>query len=102
DSEALPAPPRATGDVAPSPVDEVTGEVTEIWLEVLGLDIVGVDEDLFELGGHSLTVTQIASRIRKRLGVDLPIHVFYDRSTVAGVAAAVTQARTSESGRSGG
>jgi Phosphopantetheine attachment site len=34
---------------------------------------------------------QIGARIRKRLGVELPIDVFVDSPTVAGVAAAIAQ-----------
>ncbi|WP_436499012.1 non-ribosomal peptide synthetase [Actinokineospora sp. HUAS TT18] len=89
DRDALPEPQRQ----AQAPTgDKHTGAVADIFCEVLGLDDIGPDEDLFELGGHSLTVTQIASRIRKRLKVDLPLYVFYDVPTVAGVALAVREA----------
>ncbi|GAA2748115.1 amino acid adenylation domain-containing protein [Kitasatospora cinereorecta] len=77
---AAPAGPVASGPLA---------EVAAIWCEVLGLDTVEPDADLFDLGGHSLTVAQIAARISARLGVDLPLHVLYDASTVALTAEAV-------------
>ncbi|MYW06179.1 phosphopantetheine-binding protein, partial [Streptomyces sp. SID3343] len=64
-------------------------EVAAIWREVLGLDDIKPDEDLFDLGGHSLTVTRIGARIRKRLGVDVPLHVFFDTPTITGISAAV-------------
>jgi acyl carrier protein len=60
---------------------------------VLRLDDIGPDEDLFDLGGHSLTITQIAVRIRKRLGVDVPLDVFFDTPTIDGVAAAIADLR---------
>ncbi|OPC78726.1 hypothetical protein B4N89_31685 [Embleya scabrispora] len=71
------------------PADELTETVRAIWAEVLRLDDIGVDEDLFDLGGHSLTITQIAARIRKRLGVEVPLDVFFDTPTVGGVTDAV-------------
>ncbi|MFF5248508.1 amino acid adenylation domain-containing protein [Streptosporangium sp. NPDC000095] len=71
----------------------VAAELHEIWCEVLGVAEVGPEEDLFELGGHSLTITQIASRVRLRLGADLPLHVYYDDSTIQAVAAAVERLR---------
>ncbi|WP_436499014.1 non-ribosomal peptide synthetase [Actinokineospora sp. HUAS TT18] len=86
DRAALPAPVRAPVEAAPRESDPVTDTVAAIWCEVLNLDAVSLDDDLFDLGGHSLTITQIAVRIRGRLGVDVPLHVFYDESTVAAIA----------------
>ncbi|MEU7822894.1 amino acid adenylation domain-containing protein [Catellatospora sp. NPDC049133] len=63
-------------------------QVYEIWREVLGHGEIGPDDDLFDLGGHSLTVTKIAARLRRRLGVDLPLHVFFDTPTINGIVAA--------------
>ncbi|MFE9427308.1 amino acid adenylation domain-containing protein [Kitasatospora sp. NPDC006697] len=82
--------PQAAEQQAPRPERGGTAAaVHEIWCEVLGLPGIGDQEDLFDLGGHSLTVTQIGARIASRLGVDLPLHVFYDDATIAGMAAAV-------------
>jgi acyl-coenzyme A synthetase/AMP-(fatty) acid ligase/acyl carrier protein len=97
DRNALPdAPARSGGPAsrvagADKAVRVASGEgpveqVAAIWREVLRVDDVGVHEDLFDLGAHSLTITQIAARIRRRLGVSLPLHVFYDTSTIAGLA----------------
>ncbi|MFE3203569.1 amino acid adenylation domain-containing protein [Embleya sp. NPDC059237] len=101
DRTALPAPPRLRA-VEPDPVDEAdapadTGpaaEITAIWREVLGLDDIRPDEDLFDLGGHSLTVTRIGARIRKRLGVDVPLHVFFETPTISGLTSAVSAMRS--------
>ncbi|MFE0464498.1 non-ribosomal peptide synthetase, partial [Kitasatospora sp. NPDC058965] len=87
--------PQAAAAAEPAAAAERGGTVAvlhEIWCEVLGLPAVGEQEDLFDLGGHSLTVTQIGARIAARLGVDLPLHVFYDDATIAGMAAAVERA----------
>jgi len=82
-SDHTPAPPPA------DPVtDGIADEIAAIWREVLSADRIGPDDDLFDLGGHSLTVTQIAARMRQRLGIDLPLHVFYDRPTITGLVAA--------------
>ncbi|OPC78626.1 hypothetical protein B4N89_31095 [Embleya scabrispora] len=101
DRAALPAPPRLRA-VEPDPADEAdtpadTGpaaEITAIWREVLGLDDIRPDEDLFDLGGHSLTVTRIGARIRKRLGVDVPLHVFFETPTISGLTSAVSAMRS--------
>ncbi|WP_327001767.1 amino acid adenylation domain-containing protein [Dactylosporangium sp. NBC_01737] len=101
DRAALPVPAgeRPAGTVGTTaPADGGTGDetiatVTGIWQEVLRIDDIGPDEDLFDLGGHSLTITQIAVRIRKRLGVDVPLDVFFDTPTIDGVAAAIAELR---------
>ncbi|MFJ9328650.1 amino acid adenylation domain-containing protein [Streptomyces sp. NPDC101230] len=94
DRSRLPEPPRLRPDAPATPVAAVTrgsaaDVVREIWQEVLRLDDIGPDEDLFDLGGHSLTITAIAARIRKRLGVEVPLDVFFDTPTLTGVSDAV-------------
>lgn len=92
DRAALPEPPAAPVPAAPVE-DDLTSRIAEIWCEVLLVDRVGPDDDLFDLGGHSLTITQIAARIRDRLGVDVPLDVFYDAPTLAEITAVVAKLR---------
>ncbi|MFE7129884.1 amino acid adenylation domain-containing protein [Streptomyces sp. NPDC057638] len=89
DRAALPEPVRGTPETA-SPDeatapddgwDELADEIAAIWCEVLGLPAIGRDDDVVDLGAHSLTITQVAARIRDRLGVDVPLHVFYEEPT---------------------
>ncbi|MEU8620494.1 amino acid adenylation domain-containing protein [Streptomyces sp. NPDC048623] len=88
------APAAAAEPARDEPEADPTAEaVRAIWVQVLGVPGVGLEEDLFDLGGHSLTVAQIAARISAVLGVDLPLHVFYDDATVRGMAEAVDRAR---------
>jgi acyl-coenzyme A synthetase/AMP-(fatty) acid ligase len=84
--------PRHTGGTPP-PDDGLFRDVGAIWAEVLDIDGIGPDDDLFDLGGHSLTITQIAARMRRRLRIDLPLHVFYDTPTVREVVAAAVRSR---------
>jgi amino acid adenylation domain-containing protein len=89
DRNALPAPGRERpggeeGYVAPvGPLEEA---LARIWGEVLGLDQVGGRDDLFELGGHSLIASQIVSRVRAELGLELPLLEVFTSPTVAGLA----------------
>jgi len=86
--------PSSAGPVAPR--DETEEVLARIVAEVLGLERVGVEDSFFELGGHSLLATQVVSRVRRALGVDLPVRALFESPTVAGLGQAV---RASRSGR---
>ncbi len=58
----------------------------EIWKSVLGQERIGVHDNFFVLGGHSLIATQITSRIRDLLALDVPLHSLFTASTVAELA----------------
>jgi amino acid adenylation domain-containing protein len=93
DRRALPAPEASRLDPGGSttlPRDPVEEILAEIWAEVLGLEQVGVHDDLFELGAHSLLATQVVSRIRSALRVELPLRQLFETPTIAGLATAVT------------
>ena len=73
--------------VAPrNPVEEL---MAGIWMEVLGVDRVGVHDEFFQLGGHSLLATQVASRVREVFGVELPLRRIFATPSLEALAAAV-------------
>ncbi|HEU0076091.1 MAG TPA: amino acid adenylation domain-containing protein, partial [Longimicrobiaceae bacterium] len=90
DRRALPAPEYAAKvHVAPrTAVEEV---LAGIWAEVLRVERVGVHDGFFELGGHSLVAVRITARIGDATGVDVPLRVFFEVPTVAGLAAWVEE-----------
>jgi amino acid adenylation domain-containing protein len=92
DRHALPIPdPSALLRERPSfpPRTPVEAILAGIWAEVLGLPQVGVENNFFELGGHSLKATQVISRVRQALAVELPLRRFFETPTVAGLALAI-------------
>jgi acyl carrier protein len=92
DRRALPDPeaPSAAEQVEPRTVTERV--IAEIWMEVLGVESVGVEDDFFAAGGHSLKATQVLARISRMLEVELPLRVLFEAPTIAGLAAAVEAA----------
>jgi phosphopantetheine binding protein len=77
-----------TGElVAPRTATESV--LAAVWGEVLGIEHVGVTDDFFALGGYSLVATQIASRIRGTLQVDVPVRLLFQHPTVARLADAL-------------
>ena len=68
------------------PKTELENTVASIWQDVLHLDHVGRNDNFFDLGGHSLLVTQIVSRLRATMGVEIPLRIFFEKPTVAEMA----------------
>ncbi|MBL4607128.1 MAG: amino acid adenylation domain-containing protein, partial [Pseudomonadales bacterium] len=88
DRKAL--PPVTIGGQAKSddkPSTELEAELCSIWQAVLNSDEVGIHDNFFELGGHSLLATQVTSRVRKKLGYELPVREMFACPTIAQCAA---------------
>ena len=89
-----PAEPQTPHDYV-APRNELEETLIDIWSEVLMKKPIGVFDNFFELGGHSLLVAQVLARVRKYLGVDVPVRTVFDEPTVAALAAAVEKTRAS-------
>ena len=68
------------------PRNETERQIAEIWQEVLGVSLVGIYDNFFELGGNSLLATQVVSRLRQVLSVELPLKSLFENSNVASLA----------------
>ncbi len=79
--ERLAPPVGAAREIRP-PSNPVEEGLAAIWSELLGVAPVGLDDDFFVLGGHSLLATQLVSRVRRRFGVDLPLHSLFELRTL--------------------
>ena len=75
--------------VAPrTPVEEI---VTSIWLEILGLERVGVKDNFFELGGHSLLAARVVIAVQDSFRVVLELRDLFDNPTIEEVALTITE-----------
>ena len=76
-----------------APRNELEEGLVEIWVEVLKVGRIGVLDNFFELGGHSLLAVQVIARVRKYMGVEVPVRSLFEEPTVAALASALEKAR---------
>jgi amino acid adenylation domain-containing protein len=95
DSLDLPAPLTTTQDTEQAATGYRAGRTaTEealcaLFADVLGLDRVGIDDNIFALGCNSLKATRILSRMRKTLGVETSIVTMFEFPTIADLSSRV-------------
>ena len=78
ETQPLPVTP-----IAEEPQSGVQEKLTEIWRDVMRLDVIAAGDDFFDLGGHSLLMTQIMGRVRAVFGVQVSLRDFFEAPTIA-------------------
>jgi amino acid adenylation domain-containing protein/non-ribosomal peptide synthase protein (TIGR01720 family) len=79
------------GNAAPrTPMEEL---LAGLWAQVLSVDCVGIGDNFFQLGGDSILATQLISRIREVMRVELSFRSFFDTPTIVGMARSIEVAR---------
>ncbi|HEX2055446.1 MAG TPA: amino acid adenylation domain-containing protein [Nitrospiraceae bacterium] len=85
DRRSLPAPPDAGGAVSTEPMaprDAVELQVTALWEQVLGKNLIGVRDNFFDLGGHSLLALRLFSAIEEVFKKRLPMALLFQAPTI--------------------
>jgi acyl carrier protein len=85
-SRLEPTKRRVGGTIFEAPTTTIQKDLAEVWAEVLRLERVGITDNFFEIGGHSLLATQFISRVRQRLGVEIPLRSLFESPTVSELA----------------
>ena len=95
--ERHPRPNLATAYVEPRTATE--RELADIWGEQLAIASIGIHDRFFDLGGHSLLAVQVASEIRDRFQIEMPVLKLFQAPTIGELAVLVDQARSSGADR---
>ncbi len=69
-----------------APRTEAERVLAGIWSSLLGRERIGLYDSFFEIGGDSLTAIRAISAIYKKLGVKLPLFIFFELQTIEQVA----------------
>lgn len=72
-----------------APANDMEQLLVNIFMELTGAAMVGVDDNFFDLGGHSLLAMRLVSKVRTEIGLELPLQVLFEHPTVRGLAVAL-------------
>ena len=67
------------------PSNPIHKQLAEIWIEVLGIEQVGIHDNFFKLGGNSILATQLLARVHDSFQIELPLRSIFETPTVAGL-----------------
>jgi amino acid adenylation domain-containing protein/thioester reductase-like protein len=91
DRAALPTPRPSEAPSGRAPGNPAEEMLCELFGQVLGVPLVGADDNFFELYGNSILAVRLAREIRQRTGTELPIHEIFARPTAAALADLLTR-----------
>ncbi len=95
DRKALPTPEfTGTGVEFRAPGTSLERRIADAFIDVLGVERVGVDDNFFELGGNSLIATRVVSRLNSALNIDVGVRVLFEAPTTAQLAERLSSAVT--------
>ncbi|NDJ18573.1 non-ribosomal peptide synthetase [Myxacorys almedinensis] len=72
--------PPTTSYIQPETPDEQ--QLATIWMEILGVQQVGTQDNFFDLGGHSILVIQLWTRIKELFQVEIPLRSLFEAPTI--------------------
>ncbi|MGE5432088.1 MAG: phosphopantetheine-binding protein, partial [Syntrophomonadaceae bacterium] len=61
-------------------------EVARIASGLLNIEHVGIYDNFFELGGHSLLASQLVSRIRESMDIEVPLRLIFEKPVLSDLA----------------
>jgi len=95
DRRALPVPDSDAfaHQAYEAPQSGIEMALAAIWAELLGVERVSRYDNFFALGGHSLLAVRLMNRLAA-LGTDLPLATLFASSSLAALAAALTEQLT--------
>lgn len=68
------------------PMDEIEEKLARIWMDVLKIDKIDMEDRFFKIGGNSLNLAMIISRIQKEFDIEFSIQKFFELSTIRSIA----------------
>ncbi|MBD2166644.1 amino acid adenylation domain-containing protein [Calothrix membranacea FACHB-236] len=89
DRRALPIPEIQSSDLKEAyeaPNSEIERAIANIWLEILHLEKVDINDSFFDLGGNSLLIIQVNHKLREILQCDISVVEMFQNPTIKSLA----------------
>lgn len=77
----------------PTPTES---QVAQIWVEALKHDQFGPDDNFFAVGGHSMFATLVTYRLRDEWGIEFPLSLIFEHSTVRELASVIDRTKAEQ------
>ncbi|MFI6346387.1 amino acid adenylation domain-containing protein [Streptomyces sp. NPDC050560] len=87
----LAQPQEEKPDMSGAPRNKLEYRIAGLWADVLDR-FVGIEDDFFQAGGTSMLATRLVSDVNREFEVKVSMRAFFDRPTIAGLAALVEDA----------
>ncbi|MEE4000846.1 amino acid adenylation domain-containing protein [Tenacibaculum sp. FZY0031] len=82
DKKALPEPNAQLTNTYSPPQTDLEKELVQIWEEILGIEKIGIHDNVFKLGANSLRIMKFIARIRRVLDLDIPFNTVFKYGTI--------------------
>ena len=82
DRSALPDPPAASATDSEGSRDPLERRLAEAWREVIGCELVDVDQDFFDLGGDSIRASALLNRLQAEFRRTLSPTLLFEEGTI--------------------
>lgn len=79
-----------------APKTKLEQTIADIWMEVLHIDKVGLNDNFFEIGGNSLLIMVILSKIRRAINSEISVIDLFQYPTINKLAKHLNQGETAE------
>jgi amino acid adenylation domain-containing protein len=65
-----------------APNNQLERQILDIWKETLGVEDIGIKDNIFDIGGHSMTMTLIFNKLKEKINLPLSLVEMYEYPTV--------------------
>jgi amino acid adenylation domain-containing protein len=99
DIRALPAPDQTRPDMETTyvaPQSELERTLAAVWQEALGVEKVGIQDNVFDLGAHSVLIIQVRKKLGEMLKQDIPVVQLFKYPTIGALAEYLSQTQDTQ------
>lgn len=92
-------PAEAEETAGDRPRGEIETLIAQVWSDILGSVRISATDNFFRLGGHSLLAIKVVARLKRELGLSVPVTAVYEHPQLRALAAHIqTTTATPEGG----